>query len=125
MSKYAKVFTEPSLTHQSFRRECDVNYIIQRFRKIYGGDFLEVYKNHTGGSYGDFTAVVDYQSAIEQVRRADAMFDALPSNLRSKFDNDPGKFLDFCQNPANLEQMREMGLAKKAPVSDVKSDGAD
>lgn len=121
MSKFAKTFTEPSLTRQSFRKECDVNHIISRFRKLYGGDFLEHYKNYNGGSYGDFSTVSDYRTAIEQIRRADAAFDALPSILRERFLNDPARFLDFCLNPANLHELRELGLANKDLTSDAKS----
>ena len=33
-----------------------------------------------------------------------------PSKARTKFDNDPGKFLDFVQNPDNELEFYELGL---------------
>jgi len=44
------------------------------------------------------------------------MFEELPSTIRAQFENNPEKFLEFVQNPDNLDKMRELGLAK-APQS--------
>lgn len=120
-----KEFKGPSRTKQSFRDQCDVNSVLQRFRKVNGVDYLNVYKEASGGSYGDFSAVGDYRSALDAVRRADEAFMALPSNIRARFYNDPGEFLGFCENPANFDEMVRLGLAEVRkevqPVVDDKS----
>lgn len=115
MARVQKEFTKPSLTKQSFRDECDINRIMQRFKKLCSSDYLQNFNNVIGGSYGDFSDVGDYRSALDQVMRAQGLFDALPAIVRKRFDNDPAFFLDFVSNPDNLEEMRSLGLVK--PVS--------
>jgi hypothetical protein len=47
------------------------------------------------------------------------MFMSLPAKIRSRFQNDPGAFLDFVQNPENRDEMIELGLAKAQPRAPV------
>lgn len=112
-----KVFANPSRTKQSFRDECDINMIMKRFKKNMGVEYLSRFQGYVDGQFGDFSGVVDYRSAIEQVSQARGVFDALPAKVRSRFSNDPAEFLDFCQNPANVDEMVELGLAVKRDVS--------
>lgn len=109
-------FPEPSLTKQAFRDECDINHIMKRFKKIMNEDFLEKYNGYVGGQFGDFSEVADYRTALDQLKRANSVFEALPSIVRKRFDNDPALFLDFCQDPKNLDELRELGLANPAPI---------
>lgn len=106
-----KHFTEPSRTKQAFKQECDINHIMKKFKKVAGVEFLNKYQGYVGGQFGDFTEVVDYRTALDQINRSRAVFDALPSILRKRFDNDPAKFLDFVQDPNNSKELVEMGLA--------------
>ena len=48
---------------------------------------------------------------MDQINRSKAVFEALPSVLRKRFDNDPAKFLDFVQDSNNSKELVEMGLA--------------
>ena len=41
---------------------------------------------------------------------AEEQFGALPANVRREFDNDPGKMLEFIQDPDNYERGVELGL---------------
>lgn len=106
-----KFFTKGSRTKQSFKAECDVNLIMKKFKKKSGAEFLTRYQGYVGGTFGDFSEVVDYRTALEQVARADEVFMALPAKVRSKFSNDAAQFLDFVQNPANRDELVKMGLA--------------
>jgi phage internal scaffolding protein len=47
------------------------------------------------------------------MQNAEESFYRLPSKVRMKFDNDPLDFIDFASNPDNLDEMRELGLAKE------------
>lgn len=105
-------FTKPSLTKQSFKAECDINNIISRYNKT--GMLDHVMK--TGGRYGDFCDVEDYHTSVLKVVEAQRMFESLPSTLRSRFANDPGNFLMFVQDPANVDEMVKLGLAVKREV---------
>jgi len=55
---------------------------------------------------------LDFQEALETVAKAGEMFDALPSKIRNRFQNDPKQFLEFTQNPSNAEEMRSLGMLK-------------
>ena len=51
---------------------------------------------------------------MNMIARAHESFDALPADVRARFGNDPGAFVEFCSDEKNLPAMREMGLAVKA-----------
>lgn len=110
-------FTDPGededLVQQHMRDECDVNVIMARYQKT--GEL-----SHLGaiaGSYGDFSDVGDYKEGLERIIAADAAFMELPSSIRDRFHNDPAKFIDFCVDPENLDELREMGLAPPKRVT--------
>lgn len=106
-------FPNPSLTQQSFKDEVDINKIMKRFSRQTKSDWLSQYRDCIGGDFGDFSDVVDYRTALDRVIAAKASFEALPAVLRKRFQNDPAEFLDYCMNPANLDEMVSLGLATK------------
>jgi len=73
---------------------------------------------------GDFSEVVDYRTALEQVAKADEAFMALPAKVRARFSNDAAEFLDFVHNPANKEELVSMGLANPPVVERTQADPA-
>lgn len=101
------VCLEPTLTQQHFQDECDINYILNTF----GVNALPV--NPLEPRYGDFTNVVDYHSALNAVIAAEDGFMALPADIRTRFDNDPSKLIDFMENPANRSEAESLGLVTK------------
>lgn len=109
-----------SMTRQSARDECDINLIMKRFEKT---GIIEHFNEHRG-DYGDFTgAPSSYQEALNQVLAADAMFQSLPARVRARFANDPGRFLQFVDDPANARELVDLGLAEppapaEAPAPD-------
>lgn len=111
-----KFFDKPSRTKQSFKDECDINKIMQRFKKVMSSDYLSQFNQVVGGQFGDFSMVSDYRSALDQINAAEAVFEALPAVVRKRFDNDPALFLDFVDNPANADEMVSLGLAVAKPV---------
>ncbi len=98
---------DPSLTEQSHKDSCDINKIMARFQKTGTINHLNKY----GPMYGDIPSI-DLLTAMETTKKANNMFDELPSAIRNKFENEPGLFLDFVQDPANKSEMVELGLAK-------------
>ncbi|QGH72843.1 MAG: scaffold protein [Microviridae sp. ctjyu33] len=109
----------PSLTRQEFKKECDINQIMKKFKKVMGVDYLSKFNSLTGGQFGDFSEVSDYQTALNVVKQSEAMFMALPAIVRKRFDNDTAKFLDFCHDPKNADEMVTLGLREK-PVAVAK-----
>uniref|UniRef100_UPI0040478447 hypothetical protein n=1 Tax=Algoriphagus sp. TaxID=1872435 RepID=UPI0040478447 len=96
---------DPSRTKQSFKEECDINTILKRFN-ITG----QLPVGPLQPQYGDFSGVVDYQTALNAVIAAQESFNALPATLRNRFANDPAAFVDFCSDESNREEMIRLGL---------------
>ena len=117
MSERVRVqkFCRGGRTKQSFRDECDVNKIMKKFKKAQGVAFLDRYQGYLSGQFGDFSEVVDYRTALEQVRQANTVFDRLPAVVRKRFGNDTAAFLDFVHDPANAGELVKMGLASAKP----------
>lgn len=100
-------FPDDGKTKQEFAPECDINTIMARYAKTgtvptYGGTMF----------YGDFVDLPSFQEAHEIIRVANEAFAALPATVRREFDNDPGEFVRFAEDPANLGKLREWGLAR-------------
>ena len=99
---------DESLTRQEFAEESDINTIIDRFG--IGENPIEAQKWVTNIDIAD--APDNYQDVMNQLNLARDQFMSLPAKVRSQFDNDPGKFVDFTSNPANAEELVRMGLAE-------------
>ena len=96
-------------TQQSFKDQCDVNKILDKFTRTGVLEHVSEY----GGEYGDFVDAPGYHEAMNSVVEAQQMFEALPAKLRKRFENDPATFLAFMDDPANVDEMRSMGLLPK------------
>jgi phage internal scaffolding protein len=105
---------EPRLTEQSHKQACDINYVIRRHDKT----GILTHLNTMEGQYGDVTGL-DFQNALDLVTRSNQMFEGLPSHIRAEFQNNPALFLDYCNNPENLDGMREKGLISQAEYDAV------
>jgi len=100
-----------SLTIQSMAEEADINNLMYRY-----GITGKMPENPRVPTYGDFSGINDYRTAIEAVREADHAFMEIPAQIRSKFDNDPQKFLEFCSNETNRPEMQQLGLLRDLPT---------
>lgn len=98
----------PSVTRQSFRDQCNVNVIVEKYQRT--GVLPAV--NAMRGRFADVTGL-DFQTALDLVSSAEAAFRELPGLVRKRFSNDPAAFLDFVQNPEHAEELVAMGLASK------------
>lgn len=113
---------EPSMTKQEFKEECDINRIMSRY--IQTGELPPAV---AVGSYGDFSDAVDFMTAQNIIKTAEAQFMALPGEVRARFNNDPAQMLDFVHNKDNADEARKLGLLNPLPevkpVEEVKSNG--
>ena len=100
---------DPSLAQQHLAEECDINYIVERFGVTGQMPDTSIIRMPT---YGDFTGIADYRSALDAVQAAEDSFMALPAKIRERFDNDPALFVDFCSSndPADRSEAIELGL---------------
>jgi len=99
----------PSRAKQSFAEESEINNIVDRYQKRGIFDHAAKY----GGTYDQMPGPDDFHQAMNLVTEAQQMFEELPSNVRTRFRNDPGIFLDFVGDPANEEEMIQMELIKR------------
>lgn len=97
---------------QQFKEQADINRIVKQFG-VTGQVPVTTRQPITDA---DFVAVTDYHSAMNLIRQSEESFLALAPEVREKFENDPGRFVEFASNPENLDAMREMGLAMPKPV---------
>jgi phage internal scaffolding protein len=115
------VCSEPTLAQQHARDECDINTIVRRF-----GLTGELPNNVRVPRYGDFTAVSDYQTAMNMVIEANEAFMQLPAEVRSRFNNDPGALVDFISDDSNRAEAEKLGLvtgSSSEPVSNPAPEG--
>jgi phage internal scaffolding protein len=110
----------PGRTKQAFKEECDINNILNRYQRT--GNI-----EHRARWEPVYMAIdpIDFQTAMDTVATAKTMFEELPSDLRKKFGNSPGAFLSFVQDPGNLEEMIQLGLASpdRRASADLEPDG--
>lgn len=95
------------ITKQSEAAACDINNIVARWKK--SGGALDL--SQRVGHFLDVADIPDFQGCHNFVLAARDLFLSLPAELRSRFDNDPGSFLNFASNPANMAEMVKLGLA--------------
>ncbi|WNK14658.1 MAG: internal scaffolding protein [Microvirus sp.] len=102
---------DPSLTVQADAEDADINTIVRRFNLT--GTMPQSLRLP---QYADYEDVFDFHSAQLVLKEAEAEFMRVPAHIRAMFDNNAGKFLEFCSLEQNLPKMRELGLAKAVPV---------
>lgn len=96
---------DPTLTQQQFIEEADINYIANRFLRT--GELPQVPNLPTPG---DFEGIFDFQTAMNTIAHAKQEFMKLPAKIRSRFDNDPAKILDFLNDEENRKEAEILGL---------------
>lgn len=89
------------LTQQHFKDECDINNILR--------NYVPPVNNVPPPVFGDFTTS-DLMTAYDIVRSASSNFDALDSNIRARFNNNPVELMQFLENEKNREEAIQLGL---------------
>jgi len=103
-----------TLTQQHFKDECDINNILRQFNIT--GLLPEA---PLSPRYGDFTGIGDYHSALNQVIAAEDEFMRLPAQIRSRFENDPAKLIDFLEKSENKDEAIKLGLVNPVVLPQV------
>lgn len=116
---HATFCVEPSLTKQSFKDECDVNQVVERFART--GNLGDL--NPKVPIFADVSQVPDLRSALSIVETATDLFSALDAKVRVRFNNDPAVFYEFISDQKNLKEASDLGLLAKPldPVVDPKA----
>jgi len=96
---------DKSLAQQHKAQETDINFIVKRYTQT--GELPNLTMPPLRG---DFTGIGSYQDALDLMVLARESFQAMPAEVRSRFTNDPGNFVDFCSDENNRDELRKMGL---------------
>ncbi|WNK14203.1 MAG: internal scaffolding protein [Microvirus sp.] len=108
---------DKSLAQQNQKDEADINNILRKF-----GLTGELPNNNRTPTYGDFTGITDYRSALHAVMQAETEFSKLNAEIRARFQNDPEQLLLFLENESNKDEAIKLGLI--ANIEQVGSDGS-
>ncbi|QXP08506.1 MAG: internal scaffolding protein [Arizlama microvirus] len=98
-------FTGPGRTKQEFKDECDINVLMAKYLRTGQMDHV----NQMLPQFQDVSEI-DFQAAQNLIADANSMFEGIPSAVRNRFDNDPGKLLDWVHNPANAKEASDLGF---------------
>ncbi len=82
-------FTQPSLTQQHFKDDCDVNVILDRFMKT--GDLPTSSAIPTFQDVSEFADFRELQVAMSDARE---YFESLPARVRARYNNDLTTFYE-------------------------------
>jgi phage internal scaffolding protein len=107
---------EPTLAQQHYKEESDINTILQKFSIT--GILPEA---PLSPRYGDFSGISDYHTALNRVIAAQDEFEALPAQIRARFDNDPSKLIEFLEDETNRPEAEELGLVEKGAAEVVEA----
>jgi len=95
---------------QSAEEEANINTIVRRF-----GISGELPNQVAMPVSGDFTNIPDFHTAMNLVRQAQEEFVRVPAEIRARFNNDPGRFMAFFDDPANYDEALKLGLVNVRP----------
>nr|QJB20111.1 MAG: internal scaffolding protein [Microvirus sp.] len=105
------IFTKPSRTQKQFKDEVNINKIMSKYKKTGIVNHL----NHKQGQYQDLLQAGSYQESLDHVMKAQQLFNELPSELRSRLQNDPQKLIEFLADPKNDDEAIRLGLKELTP----------
>jgi len=103
---YSELHNDDGLTEQHHAETCDINKILAQFMET---GILPTSTNNDP-QYGDVSEH-NFQEVQNQLANAKTLFEELPDPVKAQFDNKPFKFLQFAEDPKNMDQLVEMGLA--------------
>lgn len=100
---------EPTKAQQHQADEADINTIVRRFGITGAPPVIPLSDEIVS------VESMDLREAMDQINAAQRSFMSLDAETRARFNNDPARFVNFAQNPDNLEELVKLGLAVKRP----------
>lgn len=101
---------ETRRTKSEFKDDTDINQIVAKYRRT---GILPVSAHASAARYGDFSQIPDYAEMLLRVHAAEDLFNALPSIIRKKFDNNPQEFIKAVQSGSENELVERLGLVRE------------
>lgn len=98
-------------TKQAYKDSCDIHKILANAAT---GQTLSHLAKH-GATYGDFSDIGDLMDAHAKLAKGLAIFQELPGEIRSEFNNDARAFFEFVNNPKYTDQLARVLPQLAAP----------
>lgn len=99
---------DPSLAQQQFKDDSDLNVLFNRYLET-----NEMPQVDDALTYGNFEGIFDFQTAMNAVVKGRETFQQLPHRIKTRFDNDPQKLLQFLADPDNFDESVKLGLRER------------
>ncbi|QCS36268.1 minor capsid protein [Capybara microvirus Cap1_SP_200] len=111
-----------SLTQQQFKDETTIENVVAKFALTGAIDPFLI--NDSEPVYADVSNIPNFHEAQNLMLKAQEDFMKMPSNIRLRFDNDPFKYMDFVNNPDNIEEGINLGIfVKKEEQPEAPAEG--
>lgn len=108
---YQSKSDKPSLTDESYKQECDIDFIISNF--VQRG--IEPPQHQI--DYGKQYTSDDFANAMQTVAECKTAYECLPATEKEKFNNSVTNYLDFISDPKNLKESYEKGYINPDSVN--------
>lgn len=99
-------FKGPGRTRQDQKDSCDINLIMRKYLKR--GILPRI--NAKTPVYDDFSTVLSYHESLDRIARADALFAALPAELRANCKNDPALLIEYVESGDHVDELVDLGV---------------
>ena len=99
---------------QSAEEESNINTIVRRF-----GISGELPNQVAMPQSGDFTNIPDFHTVMNLVRQAQEEFVRIPADVRARFNNDPGRFMEFLMTLLTMMRLLSWVLSMFVPCSSI------
>ena len=110
---------DQSRTQQHFKDECDIDRILKKYSAT--GFLVDPLTPRRDPLFGDFSESMSFMEAQNRIAAVRETFEALPSQIRDRFGNDPYKLLSWCEDPDNEAEAIKLGLLPEKPKDEPKS----
>lgn len=102
---------DPSLAQQHQADETDINLIVKRYSQT-----GVLPQSALAPLYGDFESL-SFHEAQNKIRAAQEAFMLIPADIRARFQNDPGLFVEFASKEENYDELVALKLADPRPAA--------
>lgn len=94
-------------TEQSHEPECNINSMLYKYKRT----GIMPNMATVPPIFGEMTGIT-LKEAMDRINTIKTKFMELPAELRDKFDNDPGKVLDFLSDEKNKDEALKLGIRR-------------
>lgn len=113
----------PSVVRQEFAFDSDINNILKRYATTGWLVDPSSPRNDRKPTYDDWSKAPSYQDSLDIVIKAEEKFDALPVQIRQRFNYNPQALLNFLADPKNYDEAVALRLISPKP-SKIQSQAA-